>query len=112
MSLPLNFSSSAETDPTEVVDDEEEEATTPSGGEEVVTSSGASCASSDDFTSSTKSNERATLRRSGRAMTDPDSLSDESGYHDDGTSGSENGGKPKGKSRVEKEAVQRAVDFR
>ncbi|KAH7712756.1 hypothetical protein AAVH_19901 [Aphelenchoides avenae] len=78
--------SSTDTDPTAVVDDEEEEeeVTTPSGGAEAITSSGASYASSEDFTSSTNSNERASLRRCGRAMTDPDSLSDESGYHDDG----------------------------
>lgn len=112
--ITVHFSSSTETDPTAVVDDEEEEeeVTTPSGGAEAITSSGASYASSDDFTSSTNSNERASLRRCGRAMTDPDSLSDESGYHDDGTSGSENGGKPKGKSRAEKEVAECVVDFR
>uniref|UniRef100_A0A914XZQ5 Uncharacterized protein n=1 Tax=Panagrolaimus superbus TaxID=310955 RepID=A0A914XZQ5_9BILA len=97
--LAANFQSSCQlqnNDENENEEEEEEERPTASDSTQIPTSS---CASSDDgFTSSCQSgdleqlhrNQRASLRRRIKALKEPDSISDESGYHESGAgSGSE-----------------------
>jgi hypothetical protein len=90
--LTANFQNSCQLE-----DDDDEEETPHSSDASQIPSS--SCASSDDgFTSSCQSgdleqlhrNQRASLRRRIKALKEPDSISDESGYHESGAgSGSE-----------------------